>query len=189
MDRILQNAISLIKSAAEPRQTVLVGIDGRSGTGKSTFAASLAGEISAQIIEGDAFFAGGVNLRSDTPQERANACIDRPKLRSVLEALKAGRAAMYREFDWHAFDGSLTQTLTKVNAGGLIIVEGVYTCHPDLADLLQVKIKLQISDDLRERRLIQREGSIGPWERQWHEAEEWYFSHLAVKSHFNLVAE
>lgn len=187
MDQLLRNTLDLMEYAAEDGRPLLVGIDGRSGAGKSTFAAALAEAISGQIVEGDAFFAGGVNLRYDTPEQRADACIDRPKLRSVLEALQAGRAATYREFDWDAFDGSLSPKLTTVASGQVIVVEGVYSCHPDIADLLGVKIKLQIPDDLRERRLIEREGSIGPWERQWHEAEEWYFSRLAIDLHFDLI--
>lgn len=187
MDELLRETIELVESAAGNGPPVLVGIDGRSGAGKSTFAAVLAEAISGRIVEGDAFFAGGVNLRHDTPEQRADACIDRPKLRSVLEALQAGRTAAYREFDWDAFDGSLSKELITVASGRVIVVEGVYSCHPDLADLFGVKIKLQICDELREQRLREREGSIGPWERQWHEAEDWYFSHLAVDMHFDLV--
>lgn len=187
MGEIFRDTIGLIECAAEHWRPVLVGIDGRSGAGKSTFAAALAEAISGQIVEGDAFLAGGVNLRRDTPEQRADACIDRPKMPSVLEALHAGRAATDREFDWDAFDGSLSQKLTTVASRRVIVVEGAYSCHPDLADLLGVKIKLQIADGSRERRLIEREGFLGPWERQWHEVEDWYFSNLAVDTHFDLI--
>lgn len=187
MDILLRSTVSLIRSAAKDGWPVLVGIDGRSGAGKSTFAAALAEAISGQIVEGDAFFAGGVNLRHDTPEQLADICIDRPKLRSVLETLRGGATATFREFDWDAFDGSLSKEPTTVQPGQIMIIEGVYSCHPDLVDLLGVKIKLRIPEKLRERRLIEREGVIGPWERQWHRAEEWYFSHLAVNSHFDLV--
>jgi hypothetical protein len=35
--------------------------------------------------------------------------------------------------------------------------------------------------------LLAREGSIGAWERQWHEAEEWYFTHLAPPHGFDAI--
>lgn len=43
----------------------------------------------------------------------------------------------------------------------------------DFADLLDVKILVLASDAVRRQRLTEREGSIGDWECQWHEAEEW----------------
>jgi uridine kinase len=84
-------AIALIEQAARRCLPVVVGIDGRSGAGKSTFAVALAAASRARLIEGDAFYAGGLELRSDTAEQRAHACIDRPKLRGVLESLRSGR--------------------------------------------------------------------------------------------------
>jgi hypothetical protein len=63
----------------------------------------------------------------------------------------------------------------------------VYSCYPDLADLLDIRILLVVADPVREHRLLQREGMIGPWERQWHEAEEWYFANLTIADDFDLV--
>jgi hypothetical protein len=40
------------------------------------------------VIEGDDFFAGGVDLRTDTPGERADSCIDGRRQRAVLETLR-----------------------------------------------------------------------------------------------------
>lgn len=187
VEQDLANVIALIERAKERATPVLVGIDGRSGTGKSTFAVALATATRALLIEGDAFYAGGAALRRDTAQQRADACIDRPKLRLTLRELKAGRATSYRAFDWDAFDGSLSNPAVLVQPREVIIVEGVYGCHPDLMDILDIKVLLRIPDALREQRLVTREGSIGPWERQWHEAEDWYFSHLAVDATFDPI--
>ena len=182
-------ATELIERASMRGSPVLVAIDGRSGTGKSTFAAALGSVHHAPVIEGDAFYAGGVGVRTDTAERRADACIDRPKLRAVLEQVKAGRTAAYRSFDWDIFDGSLRDLATTVKPGKIVIVEGVYSSHHDFVDLLDDKILLTAPDAVRHQRLIQREGSIGPWERQWHEAEDWYFSRLAADSHFDLIIE
>jgi uridine kinase len=183
------DAIVMIERAGRRGLPVLVAIDGRSGAGKSTFGAALAAASNAPLIEGDAFYAGGLELRSDTAKQRAEACIDRPKLRGVLQQLKAGRAATYRPFDWEAFNGSLRSPAITVRPSNVVIVEGVYSCHPDLTDLVDVKILLTVPNALRQQRLVEREGSIGPWERQWHEAEEWYFAHLSMANHFDLIIE
>ena len=46
-----------------------------------------------------------------------------------------------------------------------------------------------VPDALREARLREREGEIGPWERQWHEAEDWYFAEAATEAGFDLVLD
>lgn len=189
VDANCNHAIALIEHAARRRLPVIVGVDGRSGAGKSTFAAALAAASRARLIEGDAFYAGGPELRRDTAQQRSDACIDRPKLRAVLQQLKAGRAAKYRAFDWEAFDGSLSNQAITLEAADLVILERVYSCHPDLRDLLDVKILLTVPNALRQQQLVDREGALGPWKRQWHEAEDWYFSHLSTDNHFDLIIE
>jgi len=177
----------LIEHAGRRGLPVFVAVDGRSGAGKSTFAAALAASSQALLIEGDSFYSGGTQLRSDTAEKRADACIDRPKLRAVLDQLRAGKTATYRAFDWETFDGSLRTPAVTVEPADVVVIEGVYSCHSDFADLLDVRILLTVPDAIRQQRLVQREGSIGRWERQWHEAESWYFSHLCTKSHFDLV--
>ncbi len=189
MDPNCNPALALIARARTHSDPVFIAIDGRSGTGKSTFAAALAAASGATIIEGDDFYAGGIELRGDTAEQRADACIDRPKLYGVLQQLKLGRAAAYRPFDWDAFDGSLRAPAITVEPANVVIVEGVYTCHSDLRSLMQVKILLTAPDSVRSHRLVEREGSIGPWERQWHEAEDWYFSHISTTAHFDLIIE
>jgi uridine kinase len=141
------------------------------------------------IIEGDAFYAGGLKVRTATAEQRADACIDRSKLRAALENLKAGRSATFRPFDWDSFDGSLRQLAITVEPPEVVVVEGVYSAHPDFADLLDVKILLTASETVRHQRLVQREGTIGPWESQWHEAEDWYFANVVKPCHFDLVLE
>jgi uridine kinase len=87
---------AVAKRAARP---VVVALDGRSGAGKSTMALGLGALLDVAIIAGDDFYAGGIELRSDTAVERACACIDWTRQRPVLEALRNGRDAIWRAFD------------------------------------------------------------------------------------------
>jgi len=189
VDLNFEHIFELIDRARRHSLPVFVAIEGRSGAGKSTFAAALATASGATIIEGDDFYAGGIEVRDDTVEQRADACIDRPKLCGVLRQLNLGLEATYRPFDWEAFDGSLRAPAVTVHPSDVIIVEGVYSAHPDLRDLMHVKILVAAPDDLRMRRLLQREGSIGPWEAQWHEAEEWYFSNISPTKHFDVIIQ
>jgi hypothetical protein len=50
-------------------------------------------------------------------------------------------------------------------------------------------VLLRVPDAVRLARLLAREGEIGPWESQWHEAEEWYFAHAVPADQFDLVLD
>ena len=168
---------------------LVIAIDGRSGVGKSTLAMRVATALGAFVIEGDAFFGGGVGIVEATAESRADLCIDRPKLGAVLEALRGGRPARYRSFDWEMFDGRLKAGVVEAPVVGSYIVEGVYACHPDFHSLVDLKVLASADPTLREQRLLAREGVIGPWERQWHEAEEWYFGKVMTADRFDLQVD
>jgi uridine kinase len=165
----------------------VVAIDGRSGAGKSTLAAALAGLLDAAVIAGDDFFAGGTALRDDDAPARAAACIDWTRQRDVLAALRAGRAATWRAFDWDAFDGRLCDAPTIQPPRPVVILEGVYAARPELAELIDLRVLVVLDDAKRAARLIAREGTIGPWERQWHTAEAHYFGQVMPPERFDLI--
>lgn len=173
--------------ARELGRPCVVAIDGRSGAGKSTLAAQLAEALGACVLDGDAFFAGGVTVRNDAPADRARDCIDWKRQRPVLEALRAGHEARYFAFDWDAFDGRLDTAATIVAPRPVVVFEGVYTARPELSELLDLRLLLQVSEATRVARLLAREGSIGAWERQWHEAEEWYFTRVMPPRGFDAI--
>lgn len=165
----------------------LIALDGRSGAGKSTLAAMLGERLKAGIVEGDDFYAGGIGLRRDSPEARAAACIDWTRQRQVLKGLRAGRRVEWRAFDWEAFDGRLCHTPRKLAPSPFVIIEGVYAARPELADLLDLRVLLEVPPDIRKARLLAREGTLGPWERQWLEAEDVYFRTIMPPERFDLV--
>lgn len=180
-------AETIAQRARGSSRPFVVAIDGRSGSGKSTLAAALAGRLDAALIAGDDFYAGGTALRDDEPAVLAATCIDWTRQRDVLAALRAGRAAGWRAFDWNAFDGRLADAPTVLAPRTVVILEGVYAARPELHDLLDLRILAVAQEAEREARLIAREGTIGPWERQWHAAEAHYFAEIMWPEAFELV--
>lgn len=175
--------------SASYERSFIVAVDGRSGAGKSTLVTSLSTRLHATVVDGDGFFAGGVVVRQDSPERRAADCIDWGRQRPVLEALRAKRQVSFRAFDWAAFDGSLELEPTILAPASIVIFEGVYSSRPELADLLDLRVLVQVSEDVRRARLLAREGNIGDWERQWHEAEEWYFRYAARPEGFDVIVD
>ncbi|MCU0732500.1 MAG: (d)CMP kinase [Hyphomonas sp.] len=182
---LLADRIALV--AQEKARPIVVAIDGRSGAGKSTLAAALAQTLDAALVEGDDFYAGGTGLRNDSPASRASACIDWSAQRTVLEALLTGEEARWHPFDWDVFDGSLCASIKQLRPRPVIIMEGTYSARPELAELVDLRVLVSTPDPERHARLIAREGSLGPWERQWHEAEEQYFGTVMPADRFDIV--
>ncbi|MHA7872450.1 MAG: uridine kinase family protein [Hyphococcus sp.] len=165
----------------------LIAIDGRSGAGKSTFAETLVQCLDAELVSVEDFFAGGTELREDPSEKLADICIDRTRLKSVLEKLKSNQPARYKPFDWAAFDGTVAKMDRIIHPHTTLVLEGVYSNHPDLRKFLDYSILLCVPEQERQRRLVSREGKITKWERQWHRGEDWYFKNLARPEDFDVV--
>lgn len=200
MEVVLTNAVSflgadIVRRSRELARPVIVAVDGPSGAGKSTFAHVLAAFLSKEeglstaVIAGDDFFQGGVELRVDAPAVRAAHCIDCVRQRRVLEALRSEQAASWHAFDWEVFDGSLRPEPTVCWPQRVVVLEGVYSARAELVDLIDIRVLLRVSKGVRLERLLAREGSLGPWELQWHEAEDHYFAHTAAPEWFDLIVE
>ncbi len=190
IDQLIQLIVDRLQARpAGTGRPFLVAIDGRSGAGKSTIARRLVQPLDAALVCADDFYAGGTGVRSRAPEELAALCIDRHRMATVLAQLKAGRAAEYRPFDWERFDGRLSASPVRIRPKPVVIVEGVYTNHPDLRELIDFSVLVRVSTAERERRLLRREGTLTEWERQWHDAEDWYLHSDAKLEDFDIVID
>lgn len=187
----------------------IVGIDGRSGSGKSTLAGLLATELvesaadptrvtGVTVIEGDQFYAGGSAATWDarTPAERADRVIDWRRQREVLTELVGAGEAEWRPFDWDSDDwdtdgAPLAETPVRARAAPVIIVEGAYSCRPELHDLLDLEVLLSVPEDRRRRQLLDREGDDhdAAWDERWASAEDHYFGSVMPPECFDVVVE
>jgi uridine kinase len=170
---------------------LVVAIDGRGGAGKSTLARAVAAEVGASAIEGDDFYAGGTAAEWDqrTAEDKAARCIDWPRQRAVLEAVRRGEAPTWRSYDWDAFDGRLAAEISHRPAAPIVIFEGVYSARPELADLLDLRVVLDTPTAIRRQQLLDREGDDhrADWEGRWAEAEDHYFGIVMPPEAFDLV--
>lgn len=184
--------VDLIAESSRDRiNPLIVAIDGRSGAGKSTLAADLAAELGAAVIDGDDFYAGGTadEWGAMTPAERAEHCIDWRRQRLVLEPLARGEEATWHPYDWQQDDGRLSARSCSCRPAQVVILEGAYSARPELADLIDVRVMLDVPDEPRRERLLRREGEHyrAEWEARWASAEEYYFNNVMPPEAFDLV--
>jgi uridine kinase len=177
---------------------ILVALDGGSGSGKSTLAVLIAEELDAALIQSDDFFAADISdagWEARTPQARAADAIDWRRLRvEALEPLHAGRLAR-----WHVFDfvagvrpgGTYAMRADFVERppSAVIVLDGAYSTRPELADLIDLSVLVDVPIDVRHERLAAREDKqfLAAWHARWDAAEEYYFTHVRPKSSFDLV--
>ena len=184
-------AVLIAESARDSATPFIVAIDGRSGAGKSTLAQALAAQTGAAVIDGDDFYSGGTAAQWDalSAAEKAAHCIDWRRQRSVLETLVRGETATWHPYDWNANDGRLSDRACICPPSAVVILEGAYSARPELADLLNLRVLLDVPDDTRQRQLTTREGDgyRVQWEARWAEAEEFYFTNVMPVDSFDLV--
>jgi uridine kinase len=182
---------------------LFVGIDGRSGAGKSALAAAIASGFAqtgdgglVTVIDGDDFYAGGSAATWDrqTATEKADRVIDWRRQREVLEQLRVRGVAEWRPFDWDAEDWDsdvvpLAPVPLVARATPVIILEGAYSCRPELHDLLELRVLLDVPRDVRRRQLLAREGHDyrADWEARWSEAEDHYFGTVMPPGRYDVV--
>lgn len=183
----LLHVADFIKQLASTRPSVLIAIDGFGGAGKSTLASALATETGAAVIQTDDFYRvmdEGQRAELD-PEEGYRQYIHWERLRDqVLEPLRSDSPAIYRRYEWTS--GKLGDW-RQVDPRGTIIIEGVYTCRPELLSFYDVTIFLRASRELCLSRLRNRGENPEIWIQRWAAAEDWYLENELILEMFDFI--
>lgn len=189
IENVIENIKSLIKKKST---TVVVAIDGKSGAGKSTIAEMIASKVGGVYIKTDDFWAGGANKLWDTRSiaQKVELAIDWKRLRKeVLEPLLSGKQAKYHPYDF-INDNGLSKEIIVKQPSTVIILDGAYSSRPELEDIIDLKVLVEVLDDNhRRKRLVNREGDayMLDWHKRWDSAEDYYFSYLRKRDSFNAI--
>jgi uridine kinase len=188
----VQELVAEIRARARGRGVFVVALDGRSGTGKSTVAASLGRALGAAAVDCDDFYVGGTDAdwAARTPAERADEAIDWRRVRAeVVEPLRAGRTATWVPYDWDEGRGPPTHAITMPPAP-TVVLDGAYTARPELADVVDLAVLLELDDDaMRHERVRAREGEelTDSWYAVWDAAQDHYFANVRPRESFAIV--
>ncbi|MFD3451008.1 uridine kinase [Streptomyces sp. NPDC058691] len=169
----------------------LIALDGMGGSGKSTLAGALAELGGAVVVHGDDFYRpmdAEERARLD-PVQGYHRYFDWQRLREeVLAPLAGGCEAAYRRYDWST--GALApDEIHTVSRSGLVVVEGVCTARPELADHYDLVVHVDTPREESLRRLRERGHDHGPidWESRRRLAEEHYLAVTRLQERADLV--
>jgi uridine kinase len=160
----------------------LVGVDGRAGSGKTTFAGRLARELRetglVAVLHTDDFLDGWADLLSWQPRLRE----------WVLEPLRRGQAGAYRRYDW-ALE-RLGEDWTAIEPPAVLVVEGVGSASAAMRADLTLGVLVHAPRELRLRRGLERDGeALRPqWER-WMAAEDGHFTGDATPAAVDVLVD
>lgn len=188
----------VIQSAASGQVPLVVAIDGRSGTGKSTLASLVAKEIRAAVVLLDDFFAASIpdaDWDRMTVDERRAKVFDWARIRSeAIMPLLAGRVARWHPFDFESgqrVDGTygMKTKAKEVEPASVILLDGAYSAGPQLADLVGSTVLVELPEEERWARLARREEAefLAQWHARWTAVEDFYFSDIRPGSSFDLI--
>lgn len=185
------------RNRAAPTPSFVIGIAGVSGSGKSSIARALAGELkSAAVVELDSYYRDLSHLEI-TEREKQN--FDHPEaldsVTLIADIARAGRGEAIccptYDFATHTRSGKVKE----IEAHDFLIVEGLFTLHwPKLRKCFGAKIFVEIAGDIaferRLRRDVRHRGRTEESVRRQYEKSVWPMAEqfvLPSRAHAELI--
>lgn len=157
VEKITDQVIELIESGTA---TPIILVDGRTGSGKTTFAAALQnrlfqkGESAPRVIHMDDLYEGWDGLQAGVDY----------LIRQILSPLSRREGASWQEYDWAASERA--GVWREFRGGTPLIIEGVGSLSRVAAEQADVTIWLEVDQAVRQERIAAR-GAVGDGDGSW----------------------
>lgn len=179
-----------IKGMLEQKEHILIAIDGRCASGKSTLAGQLlTSQLKEQtgccVIHMDDFF-----LR---PEQRTVKRLQEPGgnvdyerfLEEVMKPLSKNQPFSIRAYNCKT---QLFENPVSIKPKRISVIEGSYSCHPSLWEFYDFRIFLTIDKEEQLRRIMRRNGkeAAAMFQEKWIPLEERYFEAYDIEKRCDL---
>ena len=174
MTRLIAEAQKVIGN--KQNYPVIIAIDGNCGSGKTFYGAKLATTLNACLIHCDDFFLPK-QLRTKERLAEVGGNIHYERLRTLLEEVKTENPPS----TFSAYNCSTdTYEEKTLPCSNVVIVEGSYSLHSNLAEFYDLKILFTVDKQTQYKRLLNREGEqgIANFINKWIPLENRYFENL-----------
>jgi len=161
----------------ETARPTFIAIDGRSGSGKSTFASDLAQHLATTstvaVLRLEDLYHGWQGL--------GRAC---ELYAQLLPALASGQPVTYPTWDWATDSVGPQQSFAP---GEIVIIEGVGALNDQTLGFIDLGIWLDAPEDFRRERALTRDGqTYRPYWDTWAAQEHTYLLEHSPQHHANL---
>ncbi len=138
--------------------TVLVGVAGSSGSGKTTASKFIAEKYGGRcvVISSDNYYRGKSKMPATATSFDHPDSIDFPRLVADLKKLKAGQDIDMPEYDFSVSEQK--DTTIKVKPSDIVVVEGILIFYyPELLELFDIKVFVDTDIEICKERRIDRD--------------------------------
>ena len=185
MEQIMETAKKQIDELLAAKDTVIVAIDGKCTSGKTTLASKLAEIYDCNVFHMDDFF---LRPEQRTPERfvEIGGNVDYERFREeVLLPLKSGKAFSYRPFDCSTF---MLVAPVAVTPKKLNIVEGTYSHHPYFGNHYDLKILLTVDEETQRQRILKRPAFLHKrFFDEWIPMENHYFEVFRIPNQSEII--
>ena len=181
----ISRILAEVRALKQTQKRVIIAIDGRCGSGKTSLAESLRQCTNCEVIHMDDFFLRPEQI-NDERLSMPGENIDWERLEvEVLQPLLRGETCHYHPYDCHT--RSYKPTIS-CHPSSFIILEGAYSCNSHLWDYSDLHIFLTISPEEQLRRIIKRNGKewADVFKKKWIPLEELYINTQHIESRCEL---
>lgn len=184
-EKIADDVLERIK--AFDSKPLIIAIDGRCASGKTTLAAAIKEKTGCNVIHADDFFLRR-EQRTQERLEEAGGNIDYERLRDeVLIPLSCEGKCIYHRFDCKSM--SILDERIVIEPNPLTVVEGSYSCHPMLWKYYDFRVFMNAVQDKQIERIALRNGAaaVTVFQNRWIPLEEKYFSEYRVAERCDMI--
>ena len=182
----MKKILELIKEKNELlNRPLIIGIDGRCGSGKTTLSKKLKEFLDVEIIQLDHFF---LQSHQRVKERLSEIGGNFDYERFILEVKNP--LINKENISYHVFNCSSMklEEQIKVDTSKTIIIEGTYSCHPLIEDIYDIKIFVDIDSEEQINRIRNRDGEffLNKFISEWIPKEEAYFLKFNVEDKANI---
>ena len=186
IERFAQVVERLQELVASDRERIIIAIDGKCASGKSTLGYYLQKVFDANLFHMDDFF---LQKQQRTPERltEVGGNVDYERfLTEVLEPLLAGEVVEYRPFHCDTLQISEGEEVLPKRVN---IIEGSYSQHTYFGDIYDLKVFMEIEPEAQLENIRKRNGEeqVSVFEERWIPKEEAYFKAFQIKQKSDII--
>ena len=171
---------------ANDNSTILVAIEGRCASGKTTLGKYLYDNYPCSLFHMDDFFLQP-NQRTRERLEEIGGNVDYERFkREIIEPLLQKESVYYQPYSCRE---NVLLEKRKISFQKLNIIEGAYSTHPYFNHPYQCKIFLDIEEETQRKNILKRNGieELKQFEEKWIPKENIYFEKLEINDYIYLT--
>lgn len=186
IERFAQVVEQLQELVASDRERIIIAIDGKCASGKSTLGYYLQKEFDANLFHMDDFFLQKQQRTSERLAEVGGNVDYERFLAEVLEPLLAGETVVYRPF--HCNTLQIGEGV-EISSKRVNIIEGSYSQHTYFGDIYDLKVFMEIEPEAQLENIRKRNGEeqLVVFKELWIPKEEAYFKEFGIKQKSDIV--